>query len=83
MLTKKLRQFQKRGKGKSPIIWTAEILRHLSELFLGVPNFLFKYHNAYCFTICFWPLTVSWIYFSTWHPTPVLLPGKSMDGGAW
>ena len=18
-----------------------------------------------------------------WHPTPVLLPGKSMDGGAW
>ena len=20
---------------------------------------------------------------SQWHPTPVLLPGKSMDGGAW
>ena len=22
-------------------------------------------HNAYCYTICFWPLTMSWIYFST------------------
>ena len=21
--------------------------------------------------------------FSSWHPTPVLLPGKSMEGGAW
>ena len=24
-----------------------------------------------------------WVVPRQWHPTPVLLPGKSMDGGAW
>ena len=28
-------------------------------------------------------ITALYIQRRQWHPTPVLLPGKSMDGGAW
>ena len=35
------------------------------------------------FSICIFFLPLSYIQRTQWHPTPVLLPGKSMDRGSW
>ena len=40
---------------------------------LGKPHLIFSILHIY-----YWPF-----WRRQWHPTPVLSPGKSMDGGAW
>ena len=43
--------------------------------------FLWGFKESPCKTLYRGPSVIYWR--RQWHPTPVLVPGKSMDGGAW
>ena len=50
-----------------------------NKCIIGVPE-REKWFSPSLFLLC---LYLSLLWRRQWHPTPVLLPGKSMDGGAW
>ena len=50
-----------------------------NKCIIGVPE-REKWFSPSLFLLC---LYLSLLWRRQWHPTPVLLPGESMDGGAW
>ena len=69
-------------------------LRKLHTVFHGDSTSLYSHqlctrvslspHSHQCFLVVFFlMITILTDWRRQWHPTPVLLPGKSMDGGAW
>ena len=59
------------------------LLKTAGPLFVRVPGLGFAGHPPCSIGICGFDHSCSDTRRRQWHPTPVLLPGKSMDGGAW
>ena len=69
-------------------------LRKLHTVFHGDSTSLYSHQlctrvalsphsHQYFLVVFFLMITILTDWRKQWHPTPVLLPGKSMDGGAW